>query len=162
MIDPEEWLTHYAPGYATLKYSERQAVSYFCLLWSLFEAQQLQRAASPATIVKQVRQWQTQGRLHAKSFEEPLSYFTDRYFSNGDFTHFFHGLKFRPHDRRPLVERVLTGQAANLDDRIIALLLIVYRLRNNLFHGEKWSYGIAEQEGNFLNANQVLIGALQI
>jgi hypothetical protein len=162
MIEPEEWLTKYAPGYAELARSERQAVAYFCFLWSLFEAQQLNRAATPAAIIEQVKLWHTQGRLSANGFGEPLAYFTNRYFSNGDFTYLFSGLKFRTHDRRALVEKVLSGRSGRSDDVVSALLLIVYRLRNNLFHGEKWGYGIAEQEGNFQNANQVLIEALQI
>jgi hypothetical protein len=42
-----------------------------------------------------------------------------------------------------------------------ALLVIVYRLRNNLFHGEKWEGGISGQKDNFDNANRVLIAALE-
>jgi hypothetical protein len=63
MIEPEEWLTTYAPGYAELAHSERQAVTYFCFLWSLFEARQLNRAASPPAIIKQVSLWHMQARL---------------------------------------------------------------------------------------------------
>jgi hypothetical protein len=162
MIDPEEWLTNFAPGYAGLKHSERQAIAYFCFLWSLFEAQKLKRAASAKSIVEHVQRFQSQDRLQGCDFERPLAYFKNRYFSNKEFTPLFFGLNFRACDRRSMVEVVLSGKEKNLDYVVVALLLIVYRLRNNLFHGEKWAYGIAEQEGNFTNANYVLMEAMRI
>lgn len=45
---------------------------------------------------------------------------------------------------------------------LTALLLIVHRLRNNLFHGPKWSYGIADRRANFDNANLVLMAAMDM
>jgi hypothetical protein len=162
VIDPEDWLTDYAPGYSALKHSEREAIAYFCLLSSLFEAQQLKHAASASSIVEHMRQWDLQGRLDVKLFHDPLTYFKNRYFSGGDFTHLFHDLIFRSRDRRPLVEDVLRGANQNARDSVIALMLIVYRLRNNLFHGEKWDYGLEDQEVNFKTANRVLTRALEI
>jgi hypothetical protein len=162
MIDPEHWLTNHAPGYSALKHSEREAIAYFSLLWSLFEAQKFENSATAKSIVEQVSQWDLQKRLDAQLFRDSLAYFKHRYFSDGDFTHFFHGLNFRAHDRRPLVEGVLSGTNKIPRDSVIALLLIVYRLRNNLFHGEKWDYGLEDQEGNFKAANQVLMRALEI
>jgi hypothetical protein len=162
MVDPENWLTNYAPGYSALKRSEREAIAYFCLLWSLFEAQQLKHAASASSIVEHVKQWELQGRLDAQLFHNPLTYFTRRYFSTGEFTHLFYDLNFRPHDRRLLVENVLRGANQDARDSVIALLLIIYRLRNNLFHGDKWDSGLKNQEENFTNANHVLMRALEV
>jgi uncharacterized tellurite resistance protein B-like protein len=58
MINPEDWLTSQAPGYAALKRPERGAIAYFCLLWSLFEAQQMANDANAKRICDQVRQWE--------------------------------------------------------------------------------------------------------
>jgi hypothetical protein len=33
-------------------------------------------------------------------------------------------------------------------------------LRNNLFHGVKWAYGIRDQRSNFEHANQALMAAI--
>jgi site-specific DNA-cytosine methylase len=43
-----------------------------------------------------------------------------------------------------------------------ALLLIVLRLRNNLFHGEKWAYGIAGQRQNFQHACAVMMATMDL
>jgi hypothetical protein len=162
MIGPEDWLTRYAPGYATLRQPEREAIAYFCLLWSLFEAQQMANDANAKRICNQVRQWELKGALDAQLFEGPLGYFRNRYFSPNGFTYHFYDLNFRPPDQRPVVERVLSGSSHNVGDIVIALLLIIYRLRNNLFHGVKWGDELREQEQNFKNANQVLMRALEI
>jgi hypothetical protein len=39
--------------------------------------------------------------------------------------------------------------------------MIVLRLRNNLFHGAKWAYGIADQRENFQHANAALMRLLE-
>ena len=42
------------------------------------------------------------------------------------------------------------------------ILIIVYRIRNNLFHGEKWSYGLQGQLNNFKHANEALMKAIEL
>jgi len=69
-------------------------------------------------------------------------------------------LLLRENDNEPLVVSVLKGENNNPADIVGALLIIVFRLRNNLFHGAKWAYGIAGQLDNFSNANEVLMAAL--
>jgi hypothetical protein len=118
--------------------------------------------ANAKRICDRVREWEHEGALNMQLFEKPLEYFRNRYFSHGEFTYHFNALNFRSADRRPIVERVLSGASHNAGDVMIALLLIVYRLRNNLFHGVKWGDELREQEANFKNANQVLMRALEI
>lgn len=43
-----------------------------------------------------------------------------------------------------------------------AILIIVLRLPNNLFHGTKWAYGIREQLKNFQNANRILMAVMDM
>lgn len=45
---------------------------------------------------------------------------------------------------------------AGAREQLEALLLVCYRLRNNLFHGQKWLGDIAGQRNNFVNAIDVL------
>ena len=40
------------------------------------------------------------------------------------------------------------------------MLTIIYRYRNNLFHGVKWGYELADQLHNFTHANNALMKAL--
>ena len=42
------------------------------------------------------------------------------------------------------------------------MFIVVYRIRNNLFHGMKWAYGMRGQLENFRHANAVLIKALEM
>jgi hypothetical protein len=49
----------------------------------------------------------------------------------------------------------MKGEAADLSEVAAALLIIVYRLRNNLFHGVKWAYEIQGQLENFNHGNAV-------
>ncbi len=51
---------------------------------------------------------------------------------------------------------MLRGHVADDASRLSVLLIIIYRLRNNLLHGPKWSYGIKGQLDNFRNANAAL------
>ena len=60
------------------------------------------------------------------------------------------------------MEVVLKGENTNLVDEITALLMIVYRLRNNLFHGLKWDYGIRDQFDNVIHANAVLMKSVDL
>ncbi len=84
-----------------------------------------------------------------------------RYFQNGDPTEHFRGLNLRRNDNIELVRAVLSGTNTNPADSVAALLIVVFRLRNNLFHGVKWAYGIRGQLSNFMNANMSLMAALE-
>jgi hypothetical protein len=157
MIDPENWLARYAIGYSELGSSERQAIAHFALLWSFFEARLMNNRAAVPSILAKIEELRSRDVLIAEAFAGPLKYFKNRYYRNESFTPLFEDLNFKKNGSRPLVESVLSGQASDAGSIVAALLLIVVRLRNNLFHGEKWAYGIREQETNFLNANQILM-----
>nr|WP_210256956.1 hypothetical protein [Bradyrhizobium symbiodeficiens] len=157
MIDPESWLADRAPGYSQLNKRERAAIAHFSLLWGLFEFQVMNARADAASLVKKVEDWDLARGLHRDPFEDAFQYFRSRYFGSGSFGDRFEGLRFGRSDRRKLVEEALSQEQPSPKDMIAALLLITYRLRNNLFHGEKWAYGIRDQRQNFENANQVLI-----
>jgi len=118
--------------------------------------------ASAASIVRVVRQWDVNGRARVESFDHSLQYFRKRYFRDGMYTEEFEGLRLRGNDFRPLVENVLSGENSDAADNVIALFVILYRLRNNLFHGNKWDYGIADQFDNFSSANAALMSALDM
>lgn len=55
---------------------------------------------------------------------------------------------------------VLSGSDIDAKRRLATALIIVFRYRNNLFHGLKWQYELAGQLGNFNAANAVLMKAL--
>lgn len=100
--------------------------------------------------------------MRIEPFAESLAYFRDRYFQNGEPTEYFRGLNLRRNDNQALISAVLKGDNSNLADQIAALLIVVLRLRNNLFQGIKWAYGIRGQFANFIHANAALMAALDL
>jgi hypothetical protein len=162
MDDPIEWLCAKARGFQALSQEERDAIMHFALLWSLFEGTALDTYACATSILEVSRRYETEGRLKEEKFRGCLIYFRNRYLQNNEFTEHFAGLRFRNNDNRKLVENVLKGENNNVGDTLAALLIIVYRLRNNLFHGVKWAYELQGQLGNFTNANALLMLALDL
>lgn len=161
-MNPIRWLEQNAPGFDALSEQERAAIEHFSFLWSFFEARALSTRGSSSAILALTHEWSSQGRLVTDPFAESLLYFQQRYYVNGVGTHHLAGLNLRPNDCRDLVHAVLKRENADPADCIAALLIVVYRLRNNLFHGAKWAYGIQGQLNNFTHANTVLMNALSI
>lgn len=89
--------------------------------------------ASANAILAQTHEWSAQGKLKMQQFELELQYFRSRYFENGDPIRHFAGLNLRNNDRPELVRAALAGNINDPADCIAALLIVIYRLRNNLF-----------------------------
>lgn len=156
-----QWLLARAPGFQVLPEQDRAAIFNFTFLWSLFEAQIMGRFARANLIRAKVDEWRAAGTLDADQYEAELSYFRQRYFDNGTFTYHFLHLKLRPADQPDLVRSVLDGSNNDSHDRLLTVLMIVWRFRNNLFHGEKWAYRLQGQLQNFTHANAILMRLLE-
>ena len=161
-MNPIEWLEEHALGFGDLPEPDRQAIFHFALLWSLYEGQVLGTFASAQAIFATVHEWAVQEKLASQQFAAELQYFQNRYFENGEPTEYFAGLHLRSNDRPAMVRTVLAGINNDPADCVAALLIVVYRLRNNLFHGVKWAYGIHGQLANFTHANTTLMCVLAI
>jgi hypothetical protein len=156
----ELWLEARAPGFRDLPDPDRRVIFVFAFLWSLFEAQIMGNLARADRIREQVDRWAADGVLGADLYDAELAYFRTRYFANGTLTHHFPFLNLRPSDHPDLVQAVIEGTNDNPRDRVLSLLMIVWRLRNNLFHGAKWAYELRGQRDNFTHANGVLMRML--
>lgn len=155
----EDWLERTQPGYQELSSGERSAVAGFSIVWSVFEARALATNANSTAIV----QFVDQNAEHfgaAEPYADALMHFRQRYVSDGGTNHKFQSLHFRRNDRRELVEAVLLGNDVPPTEMAKALLIIAFRLRNNLFHGLKWAYEMRDQQTNFENAAAVLTRVL--
>ncbi|MGE0132406.1 MAG: hypothetical protein AB7U82_30355 [Blastocatellales bacterium] len=156
------WLEQHAPGFSGLSATERSLLTDFALLWSLFEGEVLKAAASVNTIEQTVQRWNQAGLLLPQTFAAAADYFKERYFAEGVFTYRFDHLHLDRSGNPQVVRNVLSGQDAAPESIASALLIIVYRYRCNLFHGEKWTYQLQEQEQNFSHANEVLMRAVEL
>lgn len=150
------WLKANIPGFSDLSLAERRAIADFTMLWTLFEARPLGERGNVAQITQAVQAWDEAGTLADPAYDRALAYFRNRYFEAGAFTEHFNGLHLRPNDRPALVRNVLDGSDDTERSRATAVLIIIFRYRNNLFHGIKWQYRLAGQLENFRTANAVL------
>lgn len=86
-----------------------------------------------------------------------LAYLKNRYYKHDEFTQYYRDLYL---DRsRPFANEVpdtIRGNTTSKAVEVVGCLVIILRLRNNLFHGEKWSYGLKGEEANFFYANRFL------
>lgn len=160
MTDAIEWLKARAPGFNNLAENEINAITDFSLLWSLLESRIVNRNANATALCTVVEGWHASNMLVPALFDEELAYLRDRYHPGAGFSHHFPDLRLQRSDREPLVKRVLQGTDNDPVHRQCAALIVVYRYRNNLFHGEKWTYGLEDQFGNFTAANAILTKAL--
>lgn len=157
----EKWLMEKIPGYAALLESDRDAIKTFALLWSLFEAKLMGTEANARKISQAVEEWDAANALCAELYDREVAYFRNRYFQNGEYTFRFYKLQLRKSDMPELIAAGLRGDADTPRDRVLTVLLIIWRFRNNLFHGEKWAYELQEQLDNFSHANAVLMRVLE-
>jgi hypothetical protein len=159
--DPDTWLKQRASEFGGLSDQEKLAIMHFSLLWSFFEAKALNTHACSPRIRKLVCGWAAHNQLDPVKFSKSLTYFKSRYFNGDEPTPHFQWLNLSQTDR-PYVEAVLSGE--NTDDAhcVAALLIVVYRLRNNFFHGVKWGDGFRDQLDNFTHANDAIMAALEI
>ncbi|RMB02744.1 hypothetical protein BXY39_3095 [Eilatimonas milleporae] len=156
-----QWLLEKAPGFQVLREQDRDAIFSFTFLWTLFEARVMGNFARADLIRVKVDEWYDAGTLNADRYDAELAYFRQRYYANGDFTIHFRRLRLRAVDQLDIVQSVLDGRSNDPRDRLLTLLMIVWRFRNNFFHGEKWSYRFQDQLSNFTHANAILIRLLE-
>ncbi|MDI9319017.1 MAG: hypothetical protein QM530_00960 [Phycisphaerales bacterium] len=136
---------------------ELESVKYFSLFWNIFEDKVCGRFCTADVIERSLI---NNTALDWSQFEEVYSYFSNRYVTNRQTNDRFEHLKFRAADKMLFVSTTLTNTAAPTNEKIIAIAIIIFRLRNNLFHGEKDIRLINEQKDNFENANKFLMALL--
>ena len=172
MFDVTAWLEENNYGYKCLSDNERQAITGFSLLWGLFEAQMLGREAqargqsvNARRIVKKCKTLcKPIGSVQEDHFSSSLAHFRERYTKkDGVVNSQFEYLHFRPSDRRGLVKKVLLDhESTTTAEKLAACLIIVFRYRNNDFHGIKWATEFRDQQENFEESNKLLAYVLDL
>lgn len=120
----------------------------FTLIWNIFE----NRIFASSFSVEKLEAVIANREFDAGQFDELLAYFRSRYIENGELNWRYQYLKLRPNDKQDLVTSVLTTDGNTLKEKILAIGIIVYRYRNNLFHGVKDFETLHLQKDNFSNA----------
>jgi hypothetical protein len=151
-----DWLNNYFDSEDKIDRENIRSVLYFALMWNMFEALACQRSANVRAIEEKVNDIYCRNLLRSEDFIPYLEYFQNRYLTAGQVNETFDKLRFRDHDKKELVKNVMQGELDDPNNIVLALLLVVFRLRNNLFHGEKNIYRLNFQIDNFKVANQIL------
>ncbi|WP_149086504.1 hypothetical protein [Pseudomonas prosekii] len=155
-------MERFAPGLATLSREDLAGLIVFTILWTLFEAQALSTNAALGRIVELAERWGRDGHLESRWHMPVFHYFKARYVENGQPTQHFENLFFHDEKSRAHTLATLGGNADGNAECLSASLLIVYRFRNDFFHGMKWAYDMKGQRDNFEHSSQLLVGALKV
>jgi hypothetical protein len=159
--DPLSWLRNRV-GAEALPGTAFDAAMKFALLWMYFEGQACGTEANP----KRLRDFAKD--LYARKLaeltgqlESPLEFFKLRYGDvERDPQKFISRLgdpkRIKPDDQNAIIS-ALTKQSLDEVDKAIGLLLICFRIRNNLFHGSKQIPTLQQQEELFVNVGYILI-----
>ena len=137
----------------------------FGLIWSLFEKEVCHENANVTKIENFINNLR---RRNIGNFDSHIQFFRERYLTNGTTNYRFDDLyieRCRRNEGYGIKQRVasiLKGQKSEPSSVLWALLIISYRLRNNLFHGEKPINELREQDTLFYNVNKLIAKALEL
>lgn len=170
-IDVLQWLNGYYDNTTNFTRDEMNVVTDFSLLWNLFESKLSERRRNGDRLSLNYNRLDTiasiiarkANHIHQQNFYEPfIAYFKERYIANNATNQLFDGLRIHRQDIKNLVRDVLLEIEQRQEKVIESLLIIIYRFRNNLFHGEKELHNIHTQYDNFRQANCFLTSVLSI
>jgi len=142
------------PAFGHLSDREKMAVVDFALLWSFFESRCLDNNANMGRIRYYVRHLpETLGA--SQVVQDLADYFKARYIENGGYSFRYQRLHLERSQNPEEVSRMLLGKGDSRET-LAGCLGIIFRFRNNLFHGEKWEYELQEQQDNFERSTALL------
>ena len=148
-----QWIDNYL--HISINTEEYVEVRNFLILWNIFEAKWFKcNFGRNKCNIQNIH-------LASDIVNQTLQYLQRRYITNGSTNERFKRLRLRNNDDTTSVQRVLLGQTNNSCDIIKAIIMIIYRYRNNLFHGEKAIASLPIQKDNFIYANKFLIACLE-
>lgn len=159
MADAIEWLRPKIANFGSLTQDDVKAITDFALIWSFFEGIALDNHANCREICKNVDSWVCRNVEY--DFMRPaLQYFKDRYYKEGRLTDNYYGLNLKGGDWIDIVQGVMTGHYSDNSTSLKACLIIVYRYRNNLFHGVKWNSNVIDQIRGLYLSGQLLMSTM--
>jgi hypothetical protein len=161
-----DWINQFFDNTIDLQNEGIERIRNFVLLWNMFETFGCNKNANIRTIRTAVENINATVLISNEMLTPFVDYFAGRYFNDkGTSTEIFEGLKFRGGDdiqAKEDVSLILTRQIVESKEVLKGLLFILFRFRNNLFHGEKQVVLLNTQISNFSYANRLLANVLDI
>lgn len=138
-----------------LNYEDHLIIWEFVVLWNYFERNICKKEFRPDMVEDYVKV------INQKSIDSHYDYFRTRYVCNTSTNSHFERLFPSSRGRKEEVKNLLLGKENASLDKASAIILIVYRLRCNLFHGIKTADMLKQQEELFRQACIFLIDILE-
>ena len=166
-MDDETYNTirQHIPNFEKLPDEEKQEISSFTWLWSTFEGKHCDTNATQQNLTAFAERNVVSDNMTAEHAICAWNYFKDRYLpSDAEQNYLDHLMGNIPNRGRRIRSAITAGldNDATTNEKCIALVLIIYRMRNNLFHGTKGQYGFVDQFENFKHANELLRSWIEI
>lgn len=160
-----EWINQFFNNAIDLNQNEGlERIKNFALFWNMFENFACENFANVAKIESFIEQLSGRTAISNEFVSPYLEYFIDRYTQNGTLN--IEGLSFRNRkddiSAKAKVNAVLSRKVETPKEILEALLLILLRFRNNLFHGNKQIVNLDTQVTNFTLANKLLSDVLTL
>lgn len=160
-FDAHAWARSSLREAPTLQPATLDVVAGFTFLWNLFEGITCHGHVSVPKLREVAERIADSPLLAQNIVEHSLSFYRFRYLNGDQMQRRFYGLNFRQNDKQELIEAALKGLEPNLAAQLHALLIIVYRIRNNMFHGLKSVHIWDDQAQNISEAARILSVALE-
>ena len=158
-----DWLkTFFKTDNENINYEKIENVKNFAILWNLFERYFCDKKADLNVISEKIRKLNESGyTFPSKISGEYYDYFRNRYITHDNTNAIFESLNFRQTagdmNHKSNLKNILLSDDSTNDKKVLACLIIIYRFRNNLFHGSKNIATIDNQEENFKVANEIIM-----
>ncbi|MDD2219333.1 MAG: hypothetical protein PHS63_04515 [Desulfoplanes sp.] len=152
--------------YPLIDETKMQSIFYFGLIWNLFERECCENFATITIHPRELADVFTES-LPLELITPIFEYFKDRYIHNDKPNTIFKNFRFGPNgnsgaEYKGFVQDALMDDPFHKRRAVQALLYIAFRLRNNLFHGEKEINTLYQQNESFKHINRLLMAIIQL
>lgn len=164
-MDEKKWINSF---FGINRNDNIESIKNFALLWNIFERYFCSMNASLNIIKNKIYKLDEIGyNFPKKIHEDYYDYFRNRYVNQNDnsVNELFENLNFRDNrtdiEYKALLKEILENPNSVIKNKLLANFIIIYRLRNNLFHGSKNIATISEQNVSFEIANKIIMDFLE-
>ncbi len=157
LVACEKWLRDRRPDLAGLNGDTKAAILQFVLVWSLFDFNRLGASGRLADVNGFIENHIPDNDDIQQHFMPLFEYFQRRYLNDKTPNHRLAALCGNDYQTHARLREHLVQLDPSPKELIGSLLLISYRLRCNLIHGQKWSGGLNDQLENFINATKAMM-----
>lgn len=157
-MDERKWLEQNR-FYYQVDETQLQSIFYFSLVWNIYEKELCGKNGKIGDHPKDHSQKYPE-KIDQNILKGAFDYFKHRYVSDGQPTKHFNTFEFKSEQIKNEVFGYLSSANPSNEEKLKALLCIAFRLRNNLFHGQKQIEKLYEQNENFRQINLFLMNLI--